>query len=267
MVFYYKFAVFNDVLFVFNNKHIKCRKSIMAKQKITKRSMTKLYISQLQLKNLLEKITEKSLNAKKKGRSRDVKNELIIKLLLETGIRASELCSLKIKDTPVGHGKNVISITSDKIETRHLNISDELSRSLCRHVKLHRKKEKLNAPLFINERGNPFSYMSLYSKVKMIGQSTGIPGLCPKMFRHTYIVNLYNKEMDLRLVQQLAGHVDIQTTASYIKPDKQTCKTDAKSKKTKTVKCDSCEKIILKSKCTKIDSGQMICKGCLKYFR
>ncbi len=254
----------------------------MAREKITKCSMPKLYISQLQLKKLLKKISKKSSDAKKKGRSRDIKNELIIKLLTETGIRASELCNLKIKDTPAGHGKNVVYISSDKIETRHLDISDELSRSLCRHVKLYRKNEKPIAPLFINERGNPFSYMSLYSKVKMIGQSARMPDLCPKMFRHTYIVNLYHKEMDLKLVQQLAGHVDIQTTASYIKPnkrsDKKTPGTNAKSKttrsatppkttKTKTVKCDSCEKTILKSKCTKIDSGQTICNGCIKYFR
>ena len=124
--------------------------------------------------------------------------------------------------------------------------------------------------------------MSLYSKVKMIGKNAGIPSLCPKMFRHTYIVNMYNKEMDLKLVQHLAGHVDIQTTASYINPDKRPGKkthrknadneparsaTTQKTDKKKTVKCDSCEKLSLESESTRIDSGQTICNKCIKYFR
>jgi len=143
---------------------------------------------------------------------------LIVELLVNTGLRVSELCNLNISDLPVSHGKPVIWVRSGKGKVvRVIDIPESLQKRLERFVKLYRKGAKVNEPLFIGGTGKRMIYFSIYEKIKRLGKQSGIGKLFPHMLRHTYATRLYGVEKDIRFVQDQLGHSDISTTAIYAK--------------------------------------------------
>jgi site-specific recombinase XerD len=229
------------------------------------------FLSDAQLDKLFLYTHERANLARQKGTTRPIVDELIILLLVNTGLRAHELCNLNIADLPQSHGKNVILIRDVKGNiTRSIDITPEMINCIARFVRLYREGAKPDEPLFISERGNRLSYMSLYNKVKTIGERAGIGKLHPNMLRLTFIVNLYNAERDLRFVQKQAGHANRKTTAMYIRADFN------KEQKEETVShgllqhiemCEACGKSISRENGTKIDSGQILCDDCLYELR
>jgi integrase len=74
-----------------------------------------------------------------RGGSCGVIDELIIELLANTGLRASELCNLNIGDLPIKHGKDCIWVRDSKGKvSRVVDISEKLKKRLERFVILKR---------------------------------------------------------------------------------------------------------------------------------
>ena len=183
------------------------------------------YLSDRQLKKLRQYIKDSADLARQRGSHRNVVNEIVVELLVNSGLRATELCNLNIGDLPGSHGKDGIWIRNGKGNvTRVVDISDSLKKRIARYVKNYHKNAKPDTPLFVNERKNRLNYFGLYTRVKRIGERSGLGHLYPHMLRHTYLTRLYNVEHDLRFVQDQAGHASPVTTAIY-------AKTDTKSRK------------------------------------
>ncbi len=176
------------------------------------------YLSEAQLKKLRQYVRDKADLARMRAGSRGVIDELIVELLVNTGLRASELCNLNIGDLPARHGKDCIWVRDGKGKvSRTVDISEKLKKRLDRFVKLYRKGARAKSALLVSERGDRIIYRSIYAKVKRIGEQAGIGKLHPHMLRHTYLTRLYNIEKDLRFVQDQAGHASPTTTAIYAK--------------------------------------------------
>jgi len=264
------------------------------------------FLSDEQLKKLLLYVTEKANLAKRKGTTRAIVDELIILLLVSTGLRASELCNLNIADLPSNHNENTIWVRNVQGSvSRSIEVASELTKCIAMFVRLYREGANPNEPLLISERGKRFIYMSLYSKVKRIGEKAGIGKLCPHMLRRTYLVRLYNDKQDLRFVQKQVGHASRKTTAMYVRTsidheqkvetmdtadssavksaedfDVQAIATWFKLQKAidhggpnypkdsqRTVTCEACGKSISVEAGTMIDSGQVLCPDCLNELR
>ena len=63
------------------------------------------YLSDIQLKKLRQYVKDMADLARQRGSERAIIDELVIELLVNTGLRASELCDLNLEDLPVSHGK------------------------------------------------------------------------------------------------------------------------------------------------------------------
>jgi site-specific recombinase XerD len=264
------------------------------------------FLSNNQLQTLLSYVKNRADEARRKGTTRAIIDEIIVLLLVNTGLHASELCNLRITDVPIGHRENAIRIRDSRGDVfRTVEIDSKMSEFLERFVRLYRKSVNTNQPLIVNERGKPISYMSIYSKVKRIGEKAKIGKLHPHMLRCTYLVKLYNNKNDLRFVQEQAGHASRKTTTIYAKmaiereqqveaksdTDSSTIKSDddfngrqvfGKCALQKTINhsetdyidgsrqiltCEACGNSISAEDSTKIDSGQIICGDCLKELR
>jgi len=264
------------------------------------------YLSDTELKKLLSYIREKADLARRRGTTRAVVDEVIVQLLLNTGLRPSELCDLNIDDLITEHGRKNIRIRDISGNVlRDIDVTGDIVEHVRRFVRLYRRKGKPGDPLLVSERGTRFSYMSLYNKVKRIGRQVHIGNLHPRILRSTYLVRLYDSEQDLRFVQQQAGHASPRTTAMYaiaaserdlpvVSPDQADSvtaeqaycpnrqvitvthlKESAADRKKdvfmegleQTEKCESCAKPIGAGSGTRIDSGQILCSGCLKELR
>lgn len=264
------------------------------------------FLSDAQLKKFLLYVTKKANLAKRKGTTRAIIDELIILILVGSGLRAKELCNLNIGDLPSNQNENTILVRNIQGNiSRLVEITPELSKCIAMFVKSYREGANADEPLFLSERGKRFIYMSLYSKVKRIGEKAGIGRLCPRMLRHTYLIRLYQYKQDLRFVQKQIGHANRKTTAMYVRISndneqrvKKMDNTDASAitsiedfdiqamntlfKLHKTiahertnypkssqqiVTCEACGASILVEYSTMIDSGQILCPDCLHELR
>jgi len=156
--------------------------------------------------------------ARQRGSMRGIIDELVIELLVNTGLRASELCDLNIGDLPMTHGKDAVWVRDGKGNVaRTVDIPESLRDRLERFVKLYRKGAGPDEPLLVSAPGGRMIYRSIYEKIKKLGRQSGIGKLHPHMLRHTYGTRLYNVEQDLRFVQDQLGHASPTTTAIYAK--------------------------------------------------
>lgn len=147
-------------------------------------------------------------------------NRMIVYLFMYSGLRASELCNLKIRDLPGHHGKDIIHVVDGKGEiTRTIDIPSALVAELAVFTEKFRKGARPGSPLFVNEKTTAFKYHSLWQRIKTAGKNAGVKSLAPHMIRHTYLTGLYNIKQDLRFVQEQAGHADPRTTAIYARTD------------------------------------------------
>jgi len=180
------------------------------------------YLTEQQQRRLLAYVKGQADIARYRNRRRAIVDEMLVMLFLNTGLRASELCNLRLRDLPVTHGKKVIFVRTGKGKTvRVIEISDRFCKKLEGFIELYRKKAKSADYLFINERGTQLRYISVYSKITRIGKRAGIANLHPHVLRHTYLTRLYNVGHDLRFVQDQAGHKSPVTTAIYAQTDQE----------------------------------------------
>jgi site-specific recombinase XerC len=176
------------------------------------------YLSETQLKRLRQYVKDMADLARQRGSTRAIIDELVIELLVNTGLRASELCSLNIGDLPMSHGKETVWVRDGKGSVaRTVDIPESVNKRLERFVKLYRKDAGPDEPLLVSSKDTRMIYRSIYEKIKKLGRQSGIGRLHPHMLRHTYGTRLYNVEQDLRFVQDQLGHASPTTTAIYAK--------------------------------------------------
>ena len=86
-----------------------------------------------------------------------LRNRTIILLLLDTGVRASELCGLTIKDADLSNKRILVLGKGTLCEERALPISPRTAKALWRYLTTERKDEPVNAPLFLGSEGEPLN--------------------------------------------------------------------------------------------------------------
>ena len=178
------------------------------------------YLSKPQERKLLSYVKAQADLGRARGSKRALVDELLCQLLIEAGLRADEVCSLRLKDLPVRHGKDSIWIRNGKGGvSRTVEIPKELSRAIKRFCRLYRKGAGPEGPLFVSSKGKPICYMTLYQKIRRIGERSGVGKLHPHMLRHTYATRLYAVDKDLLFVSDQLGHADVGTTHIYAKTD------------------------------------------------
>ena len=212
--------------------------------------------------------------ARRRGTTRAIVDELIVLLLAKAGLRPNELCRLRIGDLLGTNGERMLGIRDTRGDTaRQVDIGEDLADRLARFIKCHRNRAQAKDSLLESERGRLLSYMSLYSKVRRIGRETGIGRLSPAALRQTYIHQLYEAEQDLRYVQQQTGYTRARSVAEQLKirSPQDTWKTGSATRaeqgamEPKPV-CESCGAAVPGDGGRRIESGQLLCNECLKYF-
>ncbi len=237
------------------------------------------HLSEAGLSVVLSHVRTRADVARQKGTTRAVVDELIVLLLARAGLRPHELCALRIGDLPETRGETVLWIRdANGGVARKVNISQDLAKRLAKFVRFYRDGVQDEDLLLESERGGPLSYMSLYGKVRRIGREAGIGELSPAALRRTYVQQLYQAEQDLRYVQEQAGYASRRSIGQLVKtcldvtggganqPEQSSGGlTDMDPRQTPT--CEACGATIATGAGSRIESGQLLCDGCLRYFR
>jgi integrase/recombinase XerD len=156
-------------------------------------------------------------NPKSKLYARDV---AILELLYASGLRASELCDVKVRDVNATVG--VIRVMGKGSKERIVPVGKSALNAIegylteCR-PKLARGPDE---HLFLSRTGKPMERVGLWMLVEKYGRSSGLlKHVSPHTLRHCFATHLIGGGADLRSVQEMLGHSDIGTTEIYTHVD------------------------------------------------
>lgn len=145
-----------------------------------------------------------------------IRDKAMLELLYATGIRVTELISLKVKD--VNLDMSYIQCSTGK-KSRIIPFNDEAGKALDNYLKNARpfliKGGKVDE-LFTNCSGEPMSRQGFWKLIKVYGETAGIGSdITPHTLRHSFAAHLVENGADLRAVQEMLGHSDLSTTQIY----------------------------------------------------
>ena len=143
-----------------------------------------------------------------------LRDRTILELLYGTGMRASELCNLKLHD--IDWEREIIRVHGKGGKQREIPLTCTALRWLREYVRTGDKIKMDELGLFLSRKGTPITTRTLQRIVKKhlmkVSHKTGIS---PHTLRHTYATHLLNRGCDLRTVQLLLGHRSIASTQIY----------------------------------------------------
>ena len=143
----------------------------------------------------------------------------MLELLYATGMRISELAGLEMERTDVGRRRlRVIGKGNKERELVFGVPAEEAMRGYLAHgrpVLAHRARERSGA-VFLNAAGDPLSARGARMAIARWVTAAGVPDrTSPHTLRHSFATHLLEGGADLRVVQELLGHANLQTTQIY----------------------------------------------------
>ena len=140
-----------------------------------------------------------------------LRNLCIMKMMLDAGLRLSEVINLRPKDINFKTGSLVIQVNGPK-EERTLWLGDDSLALLNRWLKIRPDCEYL----FCTLKGGRLDDRYIREMVKRLSLRAGvIKNIFPHSLRHTFAADLYLKTRNIRIVQEALGHADLSTTMIY----------------------------------------------------
>jgi integrase/recombinase XerD len=145
------------------------------------------------------------------------RDKAIILTLLDTGLRASELCRLRIKDVDLETGmvKVVPYLSGRKSKSRVVFIGKS-SRAALWHYLAERKNTLPDDSLFIGKNNHPLDRLILGNLLRRFGNRAGSDNVHPHRFRHTFAIQYLRNGGDIFTLQRLLGHSDISMVRRYL---------------------------------------------------
>ena len=141
---------------------------------------------------------------------------IIVLLLLDTGIRASELCSLTIPNIHVSEG--YIKVMGKGRKERHVPIGNGLRKALIRYMNAWRTEPAEDGidGLVLSVDGYHLTYDGLAQAIKRLGKRVGVPRLHAHLFRHTFAVRYLMNGGDVMTLRLILGHTTLEVTETYM---------------------------------------------------
>lgn len=142
---------------------------------------------------------------------------LMIKLLIVTGLRISELTTLKIRVVSADASQMIVRGKGNK--ERIVFVPNAQLQDAFRLYCMDRAKhDALTSPLFLNAVGHRLRSQTFRKRLRVLSHRLGIaPHLTPHRFRHSAATLLIEEGTDIRMVQALLGHASLRTTEIYVR--------------------------------------------------
>lgn len=142
------------------------------------------------------------------------RNKLIAYLLLYTGVRVSELVSIKLSD--IDYLASTLTVRGKGGKIREISLRQDVVQLIRSYVKEERLKSKFKDSeyLLLSQRAPKVHRDAVRDWLANISKELGFR-LHPHLFRHTFCTRLLKKGVDLTTVSKLAGHSTVNMTAKF----------------------------------------------------
>ena len=149
-----------------------------------------------------------------------LRNRVMLLTGFYSGMRVGEIASLSLGDVANADGtvKAEIRLAASQTKGRQprtVFIPQKLREEVATYIKL-RQPLQLTHPLFITAGRKPFSASGMTQHFYWLFKNAGIAGATSHSMRRSFITNLANKGIGVRVLASLAGHRSIAVTQKYI---------------------------------------------------
>jgi len=144
-----------------------------------------------------------------------LRDAAVLELLFATGVRVSELCSLRLENVNLAEG--FIKIYGKGAKERLIQIGNaDVLAALQVYRNAYAEQIKQQGWFFINRLGGCLSEESVRGIIRKHADACGlILHITPHMFRHSFATLLLEEDVDIRYIQKMLGHSSIVTTQIY----------------------------------------------------
>lgn len=147
---------------------------------------------------------------------KEIRDRAMLELLYATGIRVSELISLKLQDINLPMS---FMVCKDRDKERVIPFGNAAKSALVKYLEGTRAEmleHQESDILFVNCSGTPMSRQGFWKLIKYYAKKAGIQAdITPHTLRHSFAAHLVENGADLKSVQEMMGHSDISTTQIY----------------------------------------------------
>ncbi len=146
-----------------------------------------------------------------------LRDTAMFELMYSSGLRVSELISLKIND--INYEGGFLRVIGKGSKERIVPMNDRAKAKILRYMQELRPKmlKKKQSPyIFLSNRGASMTRQRFWQALKKLAEQAGIK-ITPHIIRHSFATHLLEGGADLRSVQKMLGHSDISTTQIYTK--------------------------------------------------
>ncbi len=150
------------------------------------------------------------------------RNLAMVSLLLDTGVRKSELLYMRCEDLDLAGRCVVIRAERKARRERTVPFGSETLRALRAYLSHRREVYPEVEWLWVSRAGARLSQNMLYELLHSIEHKAGLARLHPHALRHSFANLVHDSGMDSVFVQQLLGHKRLETTRHYLHPMKDT---------------------------------------------
>lgn len=145
----------------------------------------------------------------------ELRDNLIIEVLYQTGMRRSELVQLKEGD--IDFSRSVMKISGKRNKQRFVPFQDKMARVLKTYLQAkHHKFGRVENHLILNNKGKAADEHLIYRTVnKKLKQFSSLTKTSPHVLRHTFATHLLNNGASLIAIKELLGHSNLAATQVY----------------------------------------------------
>jgi integrase/recombinase XerD len=143
-----------------------------------------------------------------------LRDRAMLELLYASGLRVSELVSMKLADLDIHSG--LITCHGKGSKQRRVPMGKSAAHWLQSYTALRARSVNASSPrLFLGGHGQPLTRYFAWAMLKRYALRIGLKGVSPHTLRHSFATHLLQRGADSRSVQALLGHSDISTTQIY----------------------------------------------------
>ncbi|MDO4264230.1 MAG: tyrosine-type recombinase/integrase [Deinococcus sp.] len=142
-----------------------------------------------------------------------LRDRAILVLLYDTGVRASELCGIRLEDLQPGGRLDISRAKGSR--SRMVPISRTALRHINRYLKQERPKAQETA-LFLSRTGEPMNRNTVKQLIERLCRAAGTKRYSPHAFRRGFAVNYLRNSGDVFTLQRILGHTTLEMTNHYV---------------------------------------------------
>lgn len=147
----------------------------------------------------------------------DYRNKAILEVMYATGARISEVINLELNQ--IDFEECIIRVVGKGKKERIIPLDDVAIEALDNYINNYRPfliKNETRNYVFLNKNGEKISRQMIFKILKNLANKVGITKeISPHTLRHSFASNLLNNGADLRVIQELLGHENLETTEIY----------------------------------------------------